>query len=278
MTAGQFERHVQRAEALVRDLEGLPEEARQVASEAVQELLAMHGEALQRFCDLIEARAGRRLLEELAEDRAVGGLLVLHGLHPRSLEARVQGALERVRPYLQSHGGGVELMGLVGGRVRIRLEGHCRGCPSSTQTLRNAVEQAILEAAPDVGGIEVADQESPAGFVPLASIGGARAGWQTLADVVDQEPGTARVLEVAGIPLLLCRTTEALYAYRDRCAACGGSFQGAALAGTALTCPACGHRFDVRQAGASVDGNCRLEPVPLLVEQGRCRVAVPVGA
>ncbi len=276
--AVRFEQHAQRAEALVRDLEGLPEGARQVASEAVQELLALHGEALQRLCELIEAGAGRAMLEELAKDRVVSGLLLLHGLHPRSLEERVRGALERVRPYLQSHGGGVELVALAGSRVRIRLQGHCRGCPSSAQTLRNAVEQAILEAAPDVSGIEVADREIPAGFVPLATIGGTRAGWQTLDGGAEPAPGTVHVLQVAGDRLLLCRTAEALYAYRDRCAACGGSLQGAYLAGTTLTCPSCGHRFDVHQAGTGLDGDGHLEPVPLLVEDGKCRVAVPLGA
>ena len=45
-------------------------------------------------------------------------------------------ALDEVRPYLDSHGGGVELVEVVDGVVRLRLYGSCNGCPSSTMTLR----------------------------------------------------------------------------------------------------------------------------------------------
>ena len=45
----------------------------------------------------------------------VGGLLMLHGLHPLDLETRVRQALDQVRPYLRSHGGNVELLGVSDG-------------------------------------------------------------------------------------------------------------------------------------------------------------------
>ena len=72
-----------------------------------------------------------------------------------------KGRSSRVRPYMRSHGGGVELLDVVGDTVRIRLQGHCQGCPSSMVTLKLAVEKAIYEAAPDVGGIEVAEPVDP---------------------------------------------------------------------------------------------------------------------
>ena len=86
----------------------------------------------------------------MAADDLIRGVLLLHGLHPMDLRSRVEGALESVRPYMRSHGGGVELLGVAGDTVRIRLEGHCQGCPSSMVTLKLAVEKAIYEAAPDV--------------------------------------------------------------------------------------------------------------------------------
>ena len=74
----------------------------------------------------------------------MGGLLLLHGLHPLDLEARVRQALDKVRPYLRSHGGNVELLGVDEGVVRLRLEGSCHGCPSSAATMRQTIEEAIL--------------------------------------------------------------------------------------------------------------------------------------
>ena len=65
-------------------------------------------------------------------------------------------ALDQVRPYLGSHAGGVELLGVdAAGVVHLRLEGSCDGCPSSVQTVKLAIERAIEEAAPEVAGVEV---------------------------------------------------------------------------------------------------------------------------
>jgi Fe-S cluster biogenesis protein NfuA len=74
-------------------------------------------------------------------------------------------ALEEVRPYLQSHGGNVELLGVKEGVARLRMQGSCSGCPSSTVTLRLAIEEAIQKTAPDLEGIEaegVAEEPKPA--------------------------------------------------------------------------------------------------------------------
>jgi Fe-S cluster biogenesis protein NfuA len=79
----------------------------------------------------------------------------LYGLHPLDLETRVRQALEQVRPYLQSHGGNVELLGVEGGIIRLRLQGSCHGCPSSAQTLKSTIEEAIAEKAPDAAGLQV---------------------------------------------------------------------------------------------------------------------------
>ena len=96
------------------------------------------------------------VLADLAADELVAGLLIVHGLHPYGVEQRVEEALESVRPYLGSHGGDVELLEVSeAGTVRLRLLGSCDGCPSSSVTLKLAVEGAIESAAPEVVSIEV---------------------------------------------------------------------------------------------------------------------------
>jgi Fe-S cluster biogenesis protein NfuA len=76
-----------------------------------------------------------------------------------------------VRPHLDSHGGNVELLSITDGVVRLRLEGTCRGCPSSAETLKLAIESAIYSAAPDVVSIEAegALTETPKGLVQIAA-------------------------------------------------------------------------------------------------------------
>jgi Fe-S cluster biogenesis protein NfuA len=132
----------------------------------VEELLGLvtelYGAGLARVVELAGA-ATPGLVDALAADDLVGSLMLVHGLHPRSLAQRVEGALAHVRPLLSSHGGDVELLELdeEANAVRLRLLGSCDGCPSSAVTLQLAVETAILEAAPEVVCIDVDPPASP---------------------------------------------------------------------------------------------------------------------
>ena len=110
----------------------------------------------------VAERDDGRLAAALAGDELVAHLLLLHGLHPVPLEQRVRGALDEVRPYLESHGGNVELLGIDDGVVRLRMEGSCSGCPSSAMTLKLAIEDAIQKAAPDVQDVVAEDEPRPA--------------------------------------------------------------------------------------------------------------------
>lgn len=140
---------LERIETLLQKVEACPDPAmRETARELVRELLDFHRAGLERMVALATD-------ERLATDPKVAPLLLLHGLHPEALEKRIERALEKVRPYLFSHGGSVELVGIEEGRIRLRLQGSCNGCPSSAETLRTSIEEAILAAAPDAAGIEV---------------------------------------------------------------------------------------------------------------------------
>jgi Fe-S cluster biogenesis protein NfuA len=115
-------------------------------------------------------------------DPLVEALLLVHDLHPLDVDARIQRALDGVRPYLGSHAGGVEYLGVDGdGVVRLRLEGTCNGCPASTETVRSAIQRAVEDAAPETSGVHVEGVVTPtpgllqisrlvpdAGMVPLA--------------------------------------------------------------------------------------------------------------
>lgn len=146
-------------DALLDRLDALPDPvARATATEAVQALLALYAEGLGRVVE----RVGPAQARVLAEDELIAHLLLLHGLHPVPVEQRVRAALDGVRPYLGSHGGGVELLGVEGGVVRLRLQGSCEGCPASAMTLKLAIEEAVLTAAPDVDAVEAEGVDDPA--------------------------------------------------------------------------------------------------------------------
>lgn len=125
--------------------------------ELVEHLVDLYGSGLSRILALLHETGAFTgpVRSGLVDDPLVSALLTLHGLHPDDTTTRVQAALERVRPYLASHAGGVSLLGIDGGVARIRLEGTCDGCASSAATVQGLVERAVQEAAPEVAHVEV---------------------------------------------------------------------------------------------------------------------------
>lgn len=122
--------------------------------EAVRLLVELYGHGLARILELLAEQP--ELIDRLAQDELVSSLLLVHDLHPVDVTTRVAAALEKVRPYLGSHAGDVRLVGIdEDGVVRLQLEGSCEGCPSSDVTAKVAIEGAILEAAPEVTGVDV---------------------------------------------------------------------------------------------------------------------------
>ncbi len=153
----ELKTNLARLEALIHEAEKLADgELRGRIQELVAHLLEFHGAAIERMVEDVAdlGVAGRNLVETWSRDELLSSVLLLYDLHPVDTESRVRAALEQVRPYLKSHGGNVQFLGLADGVVHLRLEGHCHGCPSSTATLRSTIEKAIYEAAPDVAGIE----------------------------------------------------------------------------------------------------------------------------
>lgn len=164
---------VQKVETLLHEIEVMADPGvRARAVEVVRLLMDFHGAGLERMMEIVAGTGplGDNILEEFAGDELVSHLLLLYGLHPEDVESRVRSALDRVRPYLRTHGGDAQLVGVDKGVVRLSMEGSCKGCPSSTATLKQAIEKAIYEAAPDVTEI-VADgaagQTSTSGLVQL---------------------------------------------------------------------------------------------------------------
>ena len=269
---------------------------REVAEELVSAVVQMYGAGLEK------------IFSTLADDPDVGSLLLIHDLHPIPMETRVIEALEKVRPYMESHGGNVELLSLEDGVARIRLQGSCSDCKASSATLELAIKQALEEAAPDLWGLEVeginedpttgmplpmAEPTAPTGFeLPVVNVG--MGDPLPMADGGQPAPAPTRppswydvegvssvalqklvTTEVEGHGLVIANVDGTLLAYHNHCAACGGALDRGELSGGALACPECGRSYFLPRAGRSLDGeNLQLEPIPLLQEQGRIRVAL----
>ncbi|HMH93647.1 MAG TPA: NifU family protein [Streptosporangiaceae bacterium] len=288
-----------RVEELLDGLRSGPPSAALAAEELVGLLVGLYGGGLAAIVELLreQGQAGAAILAAMADDPRVEGLLLLHDLHPLGVDARIQRALDRVRPYLGSHAGGVQYLGVTGGVARLRLEGSCDGCPSSTVTVELAIRGAVEDAAPEVTEVVVegvaaapepgllqigrrpADGPSAGlagGTAPGANPAGDSAGgWILLPDI---GPPSSRPVSAAagGTAVLVCSVRGTLYAYLDACAACGSSMAQGQLAREELTCPACGAVYNVRLAGkGAIDPALHLDPLPLLADSRGVRVAMP---
>jgi Fe-S cluster biogenesis protein NfuA/nitrite reductase/ring-hydroxylating ferredoxin subunit len=282
-----------------------PTRSRERAEDLVRAVTDLYGAGLVRLLTIVHdsGRLDDELLGLLAGDELVASLLLVHGLHPYDVRTRVEHALDEVRPYLGSHGGDVELLAVTDmGAVRLRLLGSCDGCPSSSVTLELAVQDAIEAAAPEITSIEVEAPTPPpaAGtLIPVEALRtridlgtpDARAGanWHTLPSAAGLASGQAVAATAGDVELFVCRVGPDVFAFRDVCARCSSSLEGALpvrrLGGgtgdAVLTCPACGAHYDVRRAGACLDAaDLHLDPFPLLADAGTVAVALPatVGA
>ncbi|MEA2145798.1 MAG: hypothetical protein QOG59_1385 [Solirubrobacteraceae bacterium] len=254
-----------------------------IANDLTAAIVGLYGSGLERIVELVgeAGPAGEAIRDALADDGLVGSLLLVHDLHPVPIEERVVQALERVRPYMESHGGNVELLGIEDRIARLKLQGSCSSCRASASTLELAVRQALEELAPDLEGMDVeglAPEPELAGFpgVALPMAGDATGpSWHDLAGVLALEPGGLTTAAAAAADLIVANVEGTLLAYRDRCAGCDASLGGGELVGATLVCPACSRGFAITRAGGCTDDEAlQLEPVPLLREGDRVRVAL----
>jgi Fe-S cluster biogenesis protein NfuA/nitrite reductase/ring-hydroxylating ferredoxin subunit len=271
MEPDQLIARVQELTGRLEDLDDGP--CRELAEELTGAVVRMYGAGLERIVELIEDEETRG---RLAADELVAGLLMIHDLYPVPLEERVTQALDTVRPYMESHGGNVELLGIEDGVARLRLEGSCKSCRASSSTLELAVRQALQEWAPDLLGMDVEgvieeDDGSGVTGVPLPLLNGAPS-WHVL-DIEAPDPLTAT--QVNGTSLVVANVEGTLLAYRNECASCGGSLESGVLTGGALACPGCGRSYFLPQAGRSMDDeHLQLNPIPLLREAEGIKVAL----
>lgn len=250
-------------------------DARDTTDELVATMAALYGEGLVRIFAALDGEDPvlARVRDELTRDGVVASLMVLHDLYPESLEDRVRAALAEVRPYLESHEGDVELLGIADGVARLKLRGSCDGCGASAQTLRHAIEEAIEAAAPDLLGLEVEGVVPPHTVTPGSPEARERT-WVALEGA--EGLGRGHVVRTSGTPpLLVANVAGTLLAYRDACAGCPAPLSDGVLLGGTLTCASCGRAYDLPRAGrCRTEDGLQLEPVPLLRGRGGVRVAV----
>jgi Fe-S cluster biogenesis protein NfuA len=172
-----LQKRIQRIGEIVEQLESAADpNARAIAKELLESLMALHGAALERILELASeaGQAGESIVRKCGRDELVSSLLLLYGLHPEDLKSRVSRALEKTRTYLESHAANAELISIGDdGIVTLRLQLKSNGCGSSAASVKFALEAAIQDAAPDATSIVVEETGAVlmgSGFVSVAQL------------------------------------------------------------------------------------------------------------
>jgi Fe-S cluster biogenesis protein NfuA len=166
----EFQKQLQSIEKLLAEIEAAGDPAIKAdVKELLQIVMDLHGAGIERMLELIRANAesGEAIVSKLGRDDLAGSLLILYGIHPLTLEVRITEALEDARRRLRSREGEVELLSMEDGVVRLRLSAGKHSCGSTTQALREIVEDAMYRMAPDVSLVIESPEEIKKAFVPL---------------------------------------------------------------------------------------------------------------
>ena len=273
---GDTNEYGERLQKLLAEVEALPYPgARELIQDCMESVLGFYGAGLKRILQVVseDGPEGRKVYRDLIRDDVVKGLLLIHDLHPLNLENRLLEALDKVRPYLKSHGGNVELISLENDVARLRLQGTCQSCASSSVTLELAIRHAIEQACPDLVHFEVegiAQDKSAASLVARRAV----TDWTVIKSADQLEEGAWMPVRIDDVRLIVCKVNDTLYAYRNRCPACNMPLDTGSFEGGFLSC-ALNHRYDVVHAGRCAEiPSAHLDPLPLLVQENVVKVAL----
>jgi Fe-S cluster biogenesis protein NfuA/nitrite reductase/ring-hydroxylating ferredoxin subunit len=262
-------KRVDTAVQAVRDLKGDAREKALAMKTAIEEF---HKSALTRMIQSLKSDPhGKELLFAMIDEPEIYAMLSMHSLIRPDLATRVRSVIENVRPYMQSHGGDVELLEVTTDTVKLRLAGSCNGCSQSAVTLRNGVEEALRESVPEISHIEVAPNEPGPSLISVESLLHAnQKGW--IAGPAPEELTDGKPFRIEGenSGVILLRSGNEIQAFRNACAHMGLPLDGAMVdreAGT-ITCPWHGFRFDCRTGECLTAPHAQLEVLPLRLEGG----------
>ncbi len=147
-----------RMEKLLDEVERLEEPTRARVLELLDGIDTVHRMALERLPAVLGEEGVQRLR---GADPALAWLLEAYavGIDERAAAER---ALEEVRPFVQSHGGAIEVLDVRGGVVRVHLSGACAGCTASAITLQQGVERALRDNLPGFVALEAQEDQAAA--------------------------------------------------------------------------------------------------------------------
>lgn len=282
----EFEAAIQRLDELVQRFDALPfPEVREQIFDLLQTVDVIHRAGLGRLVAMLDEAGHVELLERATGDPIVRTLLLLYDILPSDELTQVEAALSLVRPYINSHGGEVEVLGVEDGVVHLRLSGACQGCAGQAITLQRGIAAALREGFPGFQGLQVHESEQRSAkaveVIPLIVAGQEparplrRPVFRTIARVGELPDGTMRTFDVDDVRALVANVGGEIYAVRNTCPGSMAPLDLGSFSPPILVCPWHNEAYDIR-TGKRVDGEQgpNLAVLPVAIVDGSVQVAV----
>jgi Fe-S cluster biogenesis protein NfuA/nitrite reductase/ring-hydroxylating ferredoxin subunit len=259
---------------------------------------------LLQYMDAIHRPALELMLAGDIDHPIAVAVLAMYELVPLDERTQIEEALDEVRPYIESHGGALELLDVDGGVVHVRMSGACEGCAASAMTLRRGIETKLRELIPwfeEIIAHQPDETPPPEGVTllpmvqvdPRASAPAAGGGdllqiaqlkrpvFVDVGPIAELPPGQMKVANVDGNEILVINIDGEPYAFRNVCPVDGRNpLDGGRVTQNVLVCPWHNCAYDAR-TGKRVDDEpgdpASLAVVPLAVSgAGVMRIAANV--
>ncbi len=275
----EFERLAAAVDAAMNAIDSLDDDAQRAATKLKDAVEAFHTPALIHIVrTLRDDPRGKELLFELVDDPGVRAIFGLHGIIKPDPMTRARQALTAVRPYLQSHGGDVELVRIEDGIAFVRLHGSCNGCSMSAVTLRDGVEEALV-ALPEVDRIEELKDEPTTAFIAVEMVGRkpkADTGWVKGPPVDAVEDGSMLRFDVDGKneagsvaeSFVVTNINQKFAVFRNACVHQGMTLDGGMIDDGVMICPWHGFKFDASTGECISAPGAQLEQIPTRIDDG----------
>ena len=271
-------------ESAIGELQAHPDAAvRDSVARLLQGVDAVHRAGLTHLIHAIHGLTGDTMINRLIADPAIRMLLMSYDLIAVDRRLQAEEALDTVRGHLHEHGVDVEIQDVVGGVVYVRLH-----MPPETSeagptlaSVRADLEAALREFLLGFQELEFRDREpgkvaAPSAILSLDALRRAnRPVYHDALALDDVAEGTMRAAIVNDVSILFARVAGELYAVRNQCGDSPLPLDLGTLDGTEVRCSWHGCRYDMR-TGRQLDGDGRVQVVPVTTESGRIRVATSV--
>lgn len=265
----------------IRALESIPnEETRDQVFAILQLVDQLHRGGIQKIAETFRDAPAWK---ELCQDESVNVLLNFYDQLELDDTEQVEQTLDMVRPYIESHGGKLELLKVDEGRVHIKLAGACESCSGTEATLKHGVEEALKAGYPKYETIvveNVTDQKAP-NLVQLkanvpTSVRVNAPVFENLLRLDEIPESQPTMIQADGRNLVLARHGTEIACFDPECHSCGGTFAQGQVRGNIVMCERSNCAYDFR-TGRQVDGGeASLRIYPITVNDGTVAVAINV--